>query len=171
MSLASLSIFCDDISNLQVDAARPALLFRLHDFPTVLLRPAEQCPVTSGQSLVFARGKSCLLEWPSGNKTAGTIKLQLLLVDLLEPPGSRSAGSVAAGKGVLLGRAVCEVAFSGVASPFTADTLTMRDLAGNEVAVVRTRHRLAALGDCSAARFGDVQDCVARWAREQAAKE
>ena len=145
MSLASLSIFCDDISNLQVDAARPALLFRLHDFPTVLLRPAEQCPVTSGQSLVFARGKSCLLEWPSGNKTAGTIKLQLLLVDLLEPPGSRS-GSVAAGKGVLLGRAVCEVSFSGVASPFTADTLTMRDLAGNKVAVVRTRHRLAALG-------------------------
>ena len=53
---------------------------------------------------------------------------------------------MAAGKGVLLGRAVCEVSFSGVASPFTADTLTMRDLAGNEVAVVRTRHRLAALG-------------------------
>ena len=143
MSLASLSIFCDEVSNLQVDAVRPALLFRLHDFPTVLLRPAEQRSLISGQSLAFARGKSCLLEWPSGDQPAGAIKLQLLLVDLLEPPGAPVS---VAGKGVLLGRAVCEVALSGVASPFTAVTLTMRDLAGNEVAVVRTRHRLAALG-------------------------
>lgn len=143
MSLASLSIFCDEVSDLQVDAVRPALLFRLHDFPTVLLRPAEQHSVTSGQSLAFARGKSCLLEWPSGGQPAGAVKLQLLLVDLLEPPGAPAS---VAGKGVLLGRAVCEVALSGVASPFTAATLKMRDLAGNEVAVVRTRHRLAALG-------------------------
>ena len=59
---------------LEVDAARPALLFRLHDFPTVLLRPTEARSVASGQSLAFARGKSCLLEWPSGDRPAGAQK-------------------------------------------------------------------------------------------------
>ena len=76
MSLLSLSVFCDEVADLKVQAARPALLFRLYDFPTVLVRPAAPGAVDVGDSLIFAHGKSCLLDWPSGERPAGTPALQ-----------------------------------------------------------------------------------------------
>ena len=41
MTLLSLSVYVDEVRTLRVRAASPALVFRLPDFPTVLVRPAD----------------------------------------------------------------------------------------------------------------------------------
>ena len=125
--LLSLSVFCDEICELHRPAARPAIVFRLHDYPSVVVQPADSGARGADGLLLFQRGKSCLLAWP-GKEVPTSLQLVLLLIDLVDPPSAseptlsgptaRPDATSLGGKGILVGRAVQQLELSAVTSSF-----------------------------------------------------
>ena len=150
--MLSLSLFCDEISALPTQTVRtlkrPGLVFRVPDYPTLVIRPAgglRREGEDDSHTLNFDMGKSCLIEW--GGTPPDTLNLLLLFVDLVEEPSSArpTAGSKAhgktseAGKGLLIGGAMCTVSVGRGGDDFQELNLQLRDLVGNPVAALHVR--------------------------------
>ena len=155
-SIGSLAIFVDEAVGLFAKCRRPAVLFRLLDYPTLLIKPAGAAPHATPDGVVaFRSGKSCLFEWEADVAPEAPRRVQLMLVDLVQPPRaaepagpppSADAPTSAGGVGMLLARAVLTLDVGTPTGPFTARAVEMVDLVGNAVATLHVRSRLAQLG-------------------------
>ena len=86
-SIGSLAIFVDEAVGLFAKCRRPAVLFRLLDYPTLLIKPAGAAPHATPDGVVaFRSGKSCLFEWEADVPPEAPRRVQLMLVDLVQRP-------------------------------------------------------------------------------------
>lgn len=145
----SFGVFVEEIRGMQLAARRPAVVFRLADYPSLVVRPdpgAKILPdVTPAGTVPIRAGKSCLFHCPPAVSPPRT--LQLLLIDLLEPDSaadeSHPSPASLAGKGLLLARASIELEPCLSTQWYSPVKVKMVDLAGNLVATLVGHTRLA----------------------------
>ena len=137
--MLSLSVFVDELSSISADVAAPAVVFRVDDYPSLALRPRPfGSALKKGRTaLPFRSGKACLISAHAPRPRT----LQLLLVDLIEPPRGDGSGG---GRGLLLGRASIALTTCEANEGFSNGELPLTDLAGCAVATLVLRVRLAA---------------------------
>ena len=92
--MLSLSVFVDELSSISADVAAPAVVFRVDDYPSLALRPRPfGSALKKGRTaLPFRSGKACLISAHAPRPRT----LQLLLVDLIEPPRVTAAAAAEA---------------------------------------------------------------------------
>lgn len=145
----SFGVFFEEIRGLQLEARQLAVVFRLADYPSLVVRPDPGArilaDVTPAGTVPIRAGKSCLFHCPPAVPPPRT--LQLLLVDLLQPLSaadeSQPSPASLVGKGLLLARASIELEPCLATQWYSPAKVKMVDLAGNLIATLVGHTRLA----------------------------
>ena len=145
--MLSVAVFIDEVQLPPAAAHRPAVAFRLPEYPTVLVRAPRRDDLAPSDdesgTIHFGSGKSCLLEWGTAAAEEASVALHLYVVDLHE---NDHIGDGFDTRGSLVASAACQLPLQPAAAAYARVTLELRDLVGNAVGTLHARCKAVALG-------------------------